>query len=107
MAVKFAPASVGAIGGSIADVDGVFIVRGHAHPGEIETAAPDAIFVVDALPALARVVRAKKTAELRRVHERVHATRIAGRDADADTGEALLVRGQSFSKWRPGVPAIH
>src|ERR1700722_432063 len=46
----------GAIGGRVANIDDVLVVGSDADPGEIETTAPDAVFVVDFAPGFAGVV---------------------------------------------------
>src|SRR5277367_5756537 len=69
----------GAIGGSVADINDVRIFRGDADPGEIEAAAPDAVFVIDTLPTFTGVVGAIEAADFGRgVNQRVHAIRTAG-----------------------------
>ena len=78
-----------AVGGGVGDVDDVLVFGIDAHAGEIGAAPPDALVVVDALPVGAGVVGSVDTALLGRIHQRVHAARIAGRDGDADAAQAF------------------
>ena len=96
----------GAVGGSVADVDGVFVIRRDADPGEIEAASPDALFIVHALEIFAGVVGTKKPSDLRSVREGENAIRIIRRDADSDAAKALFIGGQAFADGAPSGAAI-
>src|SRR5262249_50678545 len=73
---------------------------------EVEAAAPQPPLAVDALPALAGVIRAVDAAVARGIDDGVQPLRIARGDGDADAAEFLLGGGQSLGERPPGVAAV-
>src|SRR6185437_5491059 len=91
----------------VGDVDLVGVVRRHRDLGKVLPAAVDARLIVDALEALARVVGTIRASKgRRRLHLRINALGVAGRDADADAAQALRHRGQALANLLPGRAVI-
>src|SRR5580692_6582250 len=104
---KIHAAIAGAIGGSVADINDVRIFGRDAHPGEIGAASPDALFMIDALPAFSGVVGAIEAAYFGRgVNQRIDAIWIAGRNAKSNPTQALRVCRQTFVERIPGFAAV-
>ena len=96
----------GAIGRSVGDVNHIFILGIDADTAEVVASSPDAFFVVDELPALAGVVGTIDAASFLRVHPRIHAIGIAGRNSLTNTADTLRRTRQSFGELLPVVSTV-
>ena len=91
---------------SIRGIDRVFILWIHAHHREIVTAAPDSLFRVHQLPALAGIIGAIHAAVLLRIHHGVHAIGIAQRNRQANAPQSIRFAGQTFRDLLPVVAPV-
>ena len=89
--------------GHVAGVDRVRVLRVHRHPAEVPAALPDPPVRARARPGRTAVGRGVQAA-LFRVHERVHAARLARGKRDSDSAE--LLRGKASGDRLPRVAAV-
>ena len=92
----------------VADINRVLVVWRHAHPGEVEPAAPDPVLVIYLAPGFSRVIRTVQSADFRiRIHQRVQTIRTARRNSKTDASEPLFVGRQTRSQRFPGVATVY